>query len=141
MRSLLFPALSVTPALWPQATQYPASKQGDSYMWNYYFPLSPSSTPWAPAWAPDGKSIAVAMQGSIWRVNPETGSAVELTYGTEYHSSPAWSPDGKWIVYTADDDGRSIQLEILNVATGEIRSLTSCHSHYSTLTPAATIPI
>jgi len=85
----------MTPVLWPQAAQYPASKHGDSYMWNYYFPPSPSSTPWAPAWAPDGKSIVVAMQGSIWKVDPENGSAVELSYGTKYNSSPAWSPDGK----------------------------------------------
>lgn len=60
----------MTPVLWPQAAQYPVSKHGDSYMWNYYFPPSPSSTPWAPAWAGDGKSIAVAMQGSIWKVDP-----------------------------------------------------------------------
>ncbi len=131
MRSLAFLTFVMTPVLWPQAAQYPASKHGDSYMWNYYFPPSPSSTPWAPAWAPDGKSIVVAMQGSIWKVDPDTGSAVELSYGTKYHSSPAWSPDGKWIVYTADDDGRSIQLEVLNIATGETRSLTTDREIYA----------
>ncbi|MCI0391137.1 MAG: CehA/McbA family metallohydrolase, partial [Acidobacteria bacterium] len=35
-----------------------------------------------------------------------------------------WSPDGKWIVYTADDGGKTIQLEILNVRTGTTHSLT-----------------
>lgn len=120
---LLFVAL---PAL-PQAGRpvYPAARQGGQYMHNYYIPPAPSSTPWAPAWSPDGRSLAVAMLGSIWRVDPATGAAKEMTYGKTYHSSPAWSPDGKWLVYTADDDARSIQLEIVNVATGETHALTS----------------
>ncbi|HKW97494.1 MAG TPA: CehA/McbA family metallohydrolase [Bryobacteraceae bacterium] len=123
----IFPlfVLAATSALWAQSAVYPASKHGGEYMFNYYFPPAPSSTPWAPAWAPDGKSIAVAMDGSIWKVDPATGSAAELTYNRKYHSSPAWSPDGKWIVYTADDDARSIQLEILNTATGETHALTA----------------
>jgi dipeptidyl aminopeptidase/acylaminoacyl peptidase len=103
---------------------YPQAKHGGNYMHNFYFPPAPSSTPWAPSWAPDGKSIAVAMSGSIWRVDPETGAAFELTAGPKYHAHPDWSPDGKWIVYTADDGGKSIQLEILNVATGESHALT-----------------
>jgi len=104
---------------------YPAAKQGGNYMHNYYFAPAPSSTPWAPAWSPDGKTIAVAMSGSIWAVDPATGSARELTYNRKYHSMPDWSPDGKWIVYTADDGGGTIQLEILNVQSGETRALTN----------------
>lgn len=100
-------------------------------MFNFYFPPAPSTTPWAPAWAPDGKSIAVAMYGSIWKVDPANSSATELTYSRKYHSSPAWSPDGKWIVYTADDDGKSIQLEILNTATGETQALTDDQHIYT----------
>lgn len=104
---------------------YASSKHGGNYMHNYYFPPAPSSTPWSPEWSPDGKWIAVAMSGSIWKVDPEIGAAHELTYNRKYHSSPDWSPDGKWIVYTADDGGKTIQLEILNVSTGEARALTS----------------
>lgn len=107
------------------AAVYPAAREGGQYMHNYYIPPAPSSTPWAPAWSPDGKSIAVGMQGSIWRVDVATGEAAELTYSAKYHSSPAWSPDGQWIVYTADDDARSIGLEILNVPSGETHALTN----------------
>jgi TolB protein len=104
---------------------YPAARQGGNYMHNYYFAPAPSSTPWAPAWSPDGASLAIAMSGSIWTIDPATGIARELTYDRKYHSMPTWSPDGRWIAYVADDGGRTIQLEIVNVATGESRALTS----------------
>jgi hypothetical protein len=104
---------------------YAASKHGGNYMFNFYFPPAPSSTPWAPSWSPDGKWLAVGMSGSIWKVDPETGTAHELTYGSKYHSMPDWSSDGRWIVYTADDGGRTIQLEVLNVETGQTTALTN----------------
>jgi len=103
---------------------YPWARHGGNYMYNFYFPPAPSSTPWAPAWSPDGSAIAVGMGGSIWSIDPATDIATELTRGAKYHSSPTWSPDGRWIIYTADDGGNTIQLEILNVETGESRSLT-----------------
>jgi TolB protein len=104
---------------------YPSSRHGGNYMFNFYLPPAPSSTPWAPTWSPDGRWIAVAMSGSIWQVDPETGQAHELTSSEKYHSRPDWSPDGKWIVYTADDGGSRIQLEILNVETGQASALTN----------------
>ena len=108
----------------PGGTTYPASQQGGNYMHNFYFPPAPSSTPWAPDWSPDGEWIAVAMSGSIWKVDPHTGQAWELTYNEKYHSLPDISPDGKWLIYTADDGGTTIQLEILNLETGESHALT-----------------
>ena len=66
----------------------------------------------------------MALQGSIFAVNPESGGAEELTYSSKYHSSPDWSPDGNWIVYTADDGGTTIQLEIVELRTGQMTSLT-----------------
>ncbi len=121
-------ALGVLLIAWPVAAQpsrtYPSAKHGGNYMHNFYFPPAPSSTPWAPDWSPDGKWIAVAMSGSIWKVDPQTGVSHELTHGETYHSSPDWSPDGKWIIFTADDGGRTIQLEILDVERGETFRLT-----------------
>ena len=112
-------------------TAYPAAKTGGNYMHNFYFPPAVSSTPWWPDWSPDGTWIAVAMHGSIWRVDPATGHAAELTAGPSYHSSPDISPDGKWLVYTADHDARKIQLEILNLATGATAALTNDDQIYT----------
>jgi TolB protein len=114
-----------------QRPVYPASKHGGTYMFNYYLPPAPSTTPWWPSWSPDGKWIAVAMHGSIWKVDPQTGVAHELTYNRRYHSSPDWSPDGKWIVYTADDGAVSVGLEIVNVDTGEAHALTQDKEIYA----------
>lgn len=77
---------------------YPAARHGGNYMHNYYFPPAPSSTPWAAVWSPDGQFAAVSMAGSIWRVDPTTGNAEELSYNEKYYSSPDWLPDGDWIV-------------------------------------------
>ena len=113
------------PVAYSQSVEYPTSKHGGTYMFNYYLPPAPSTTPWAPAWSPDGKWIAVGMYGSIWKVDTKTGVAYELTHNRKYHSSPTWSSDGKWIVYTADDNGASIQLEVIDVQTGESHALTN----------------
>jgi TolB protein len=115
----------VSPSGQDAARTYPNARTGGNYMYNYYFGPAPSSTPWAPAWSSDAKWIAVAMSGSIWKVDPASGVAHELTYNAKYHSMPDWSADGRWIVYTADDGGRTIQLEILNVETGETTQLTN----------------
>ncbi len=114
----------LTAMLNAQPPFYPSSRQGATYMFNFYLPPPTSSTPWAPTWSPDGKWIAVGMSGSIWKVDVGTGAASELTSDRKYHSSAAWSPDGKWIAYTADDGGQTIQLEILNLESGETRPLT-----------------
>lgn len=112
-------------------TAYPAAKTGGTYMHNFYFPPAVSSTPWWPDWSPDGTWIAVAMHGSIWRVEPPTGRASQLTAGTTYHSSPDISPDARWLIYTADHDSRKVQLEILNLATGATAALTNDEQIYT----------
>jgi TolB protein len=108
------------------AQVYPAARTGGNYMHNYYLPPAASSTPWWPSWTPDGKRVAFAMDGSLWTIAVGSSVAHELLYSAkEYLSSPEYSPDGRWLAYTADDDGRSINLRVLNVATGASTDLTT----------------
>ena len=92
------------------------------YMYSYYVPQS-ASTPWRPAWSPDGKEIAFGMSGSLWKIKPGDTTAYELTSNTTYDSAPAWSPDGRFIIYTGEDS-TGVNLMLLNTATLESTQLT-----------------
>jgi Tol biopolymer transport system component len=124
LSSLLLAILDYTSAAQDFPNPYRAAKTGGNYMINYYLPPAPSSYPWWPCWSPDGKWIAFSMQGSIWKIAVGSSVAYELTHDQYYDSSPSWSPDGNWIVYTADAGGRSINLMLLNLETGNSNSLT-----------------
>ena len=114
----------------PGGRPYPAAAHGGNYMHNFHFPPAPSSSPWYPAWHPGGERVAVAMSGSLWEVDIATGDAHEIVHGPDYYSSPNYSPDGAWLLYTADDAGRTIHLEVMNTATGERHRLTEgAHIH------------
>ncbi len=125
-------ALTTTPTLTAQPGDrpYPSAAHGGNYMHNFHFPPAPSSSPWYPAWHPGGERVAVAMSGSLWEVDIATGDAHEIVHGPGYYSSPNYSPDGAWLLYTADDGGRTIHLEVVNTATGERHRLTEgTHIH------------
>ncbi len=104
------------------AAQMQRARFASGYMYSYYVPQS-ASTPWRPAWSPDGTQIAFSMSGSLWKIRLGDTTAYELTANPTYDSSPAWSPDGRFIVYTAEDS-KGINLMLLNAATLESTPLT-----------------
>ncbi len=57
-----------------------------------------------PAWAPDGRRIAVSYLDRIWTMTPEgrQGKAVTVADGMAIEREPAWSPDGSRLAYAAD---------------------------------------
>ena len=99
---------------------------GEPYTLECYLPQI-TNGPNFPAWSPDGKSLAFAMKGSIWRIRLGENTAYELTSGAGYDSMPAWSPDGNWIAYTSDAN-EQIHLRLLNLRDGTTRALTDGNS-------------
>ncbi len=119
-------ALALVSSVLGQGSPYPNARTGGNYMHNYYLPPAPSSTPWAPAWSPDGRWIAVAMSGSIWKVDPASGVAHENHLRRRNTTRcPSGRPTGTGSSTRPTMAERRMQLGIVNVATGEARALTN----------------
>ena len=55
--------------------------------------------------SPDGRTLAVDLQGSIWTLPASGGAATRITDVFNDARQPAWSPDGRTIVFFAFRDG------------------------------------
>jgi Tol biopolymer transport system component len=55
--------------------------------------------------SPDGRTLAIDLQGSIWTLPASGGVATRITDVFNDARQPTWSPDGKWITFFAYRDG------------------------------------
>ena len=89
-----------------------------------------------PAWSPDGSSIAFARIGEdidgIYLVSPLGGRERKLTdvranfAGRGIFSLLSWSPDGRTLAIPhRPSPGAPVRIDLLSIATGEMRPLTS----------------
>ncbi len=88
-----------------------------------YLPQATSGVS-SPVWSPDGKELAVSIEGALWRIELATGVARQLTNGPGYDYQPDWSPDGRLLAFSSYRDD-AIELRVLELASGKQWSLTS----------------
>lgn len=80
-----------------------------------------------PAFAPDGKRIAVSWLEAVWTMTPEGRDQKRVVpAGGAWISErdPAWSPDGKQIAFAADTDG-AFDIYVAPAAGGAARKVTT----------------
>ena len=93
-----------------------------SYYWREMYVPQVTSGPSAFTWSPNGQEVIYSMQGTLWRQHIGTTVATQLTSSGTYDFQPDWSPDGRSVVYSAYD-GRTLALKLLDLPTGESRTL------------------
>ncbi len=81
-----------------------------------------------PAWSPDGSTIAFQSYRDgnfhIWTIGADGTQLRQLTSGRYDHREPHWLPDGSGLVLSSDRGGGSYGIWRLDLATGELSTLT-----------------
>ena len=94
-----------------------------------------------PAWAPDGKRVAVSYLDRIWTMTPEGRQAKALDERAAFDASiierePAWSPDGNRIAFAVgNDDGFDIHVVSLNRGTRVVVTAMAGDERWPSWTP------
>jgi TolB protein len=81
-----------------------------------------------PRFSPDGSTLYfVSDRGGapqIYRMPVAGGPAQRVTFSGDYNVSPALSPDGRWLAYISRVGRGSYSLQVMELASGNVSSIT-----------------
>ena len=72
-----------------------------------------------PSVSPDGKSVAFAHLGAIWRIPRVGGVASRLTRASGFDCWPAWSPDGERIAFIRGRNSTIGPVQLVQASNGQ----------------------
>ncbi|MFP5363713.1 MAG: hypothetical protein ACLGI5_13400 [Thermoleophilia bacterium] len=89
----------------------------------------------APAWSPDGASIAFESDADVGGANPERdmelwvmdadgSNPTQLTRNGAHDEGPSWSPDGRLLAYSSGSDDDHLDIRVMTAAGRDLRRLT-----------------
>ncbi|MBM4195444.1 MAG: amidohydrolase, partial [Gemmatimonadetes bacterium] len=98
-------ALAGSPLLTSEAIAFQGAAQGSRQAARTVDFTVREGTSYSVTISPDGRTIAMDLQGSIWTIPATGGAAKRIT--DEYNDArePVWSPDGRWIAFQGYRDG------------------------------------
>ena len=86
---------------------------------------APAHSYLTPTLSPDGRRVAVVIQGQVWLYDLLRGPLTRLTFEGSLNQSPVWTPDGKRIAFSSNKEGPlSIYWELADGSGGLVERLT-----------------
>ena len=84
----------------------------------------------APAWAPDGRSITLAVvdRGAPHLVRVPVDGGVPSPVVNEYSLDPVWAPDGAFVVYSGKDIGTTFPVDAIEAVQADRPGATGAHT-------------
>src|SRR6266851_3745622 len=78
--------------------------------------------------SPDGRTLAIDLQGGIWTIAPDGSKQHKLTWGPFDDREPVWSHDGTRLAFASDRGnplGSNYNIWVMDVATGACTQVTT----------------
>jgi tricorn protease len=102
---------------------FPANGEGKAKQWTN----DAQVLRWDGVVSPDGNWLAHHDKDErLWLLNVKTGQEKQIAQSMMGDFADlSWSPDSKWLAFGETADNQFLQIKVLNVASGEIKALTS----------------
>jgi len=111
--------------------KFPANGEGEPEQWTN----DAHVLRWDGAVSPDGNWLAhYDKDQRLWLFNVKTREEKQISQSmTGDYSDLRWAPDSRWLAYVETANNQSQQIKVLNIASGEIKGITS--DRYNSVSP------